>query len=200
MMNSISIFDQKKMLRHQYETLRADLSLEERENCEHNILEHIVHSEIYHSSNIICSFVSFGTEVSTKRLNEKILESGKMLCLPRIVGIRTMDMIIVHPQTSFDTNKYGINEPIGKVMEFSNELTALCILPLLSYDSRGHRLGYGGGFYDVFLQKNNQLQRLGISFSKQYSEIELPFEDHDVLLDMIVNEHGLYQIQKKKPA
>jgi 5-formyltetrahydrofolate cyclo-ligase len=41
---------------------------------------------------------------------------------------------------------------------------------------------------------------LGIAFSNQYSDTELPYEEHDAMLKMIINEHGLHQIEKKKPA
>jgi len=200
MMNHDSVIEQKKKLRHQYEAIRASLLPQEREMCEHTIMEHVFGSEVYHSSDIICSFVSFGSEVSTKHLNDKILGSGKTLCLPRIMGARKMEMIVVSKHTTFEMNKFGINEPIGQPMQSSDEVNTLCIVPLLSYDSFGHRLGYGGGFYDVFLQKYQQMLTLGIAFSKQYSDTELPCEVHDATLDLIINENGLYQIEKKKPA
>lgn len=200
MMNLDAVIEKKKKLRQQYEALRASLSTQERELCEYTIMEHICSSEVYNSSNIICSFVSVGSEVLTKQLNDRILKSGKILCLPHIIGTRKIEMIVVTRDTTFVVNKYGINEPIGQPIELAHEVNALCIVPLLSYDTFGHRLGYGGGFYDVFLQEHQQMLTLGIAFSKQFSEIELPYEEHDVLLDMIINEHGLHQSEKKKPA
>ncbi len=200
MMNHDAVIEKKKKLRQQYEALRASLSTQERQLCEYNIMEHIYSSEVYNSSNIICSFVSVGSEVLTKQLNDRILKSGKILCLPHIIGTRKIEMIVVTRDTTFVVNKYGINEPIGQPIELTHEVNALCIVPLLSYDTFGHRLGYGGGFYDVFLQEHQQMLTLGIAFSKQFSEIELPYEEHDVLLDMIINEHGLHQSEKKKPA
>ena len=200
MMNHDAVIEKKKKLRQQYEALRASLSTQERELCEYTIMEHICSYEVYNSSNIICSFVSVGSEVLTKQLNDRILKSGKILCLPHIIGTRKIEMIVVTRDTTFVVNKYGINEPIGQPIELAHEVNALCIVPLLSYDTFGHRLGYGGGFYDVFLQEHQQMLTLGIAFSKQFSETELPYEEHDVLLDMIINEHGLHQSEKKKPA
>ena len=200
MMNHDSVIEKKKKLRQQYEEIRTSLSTQEREMSEHNIMEHVFASEVYHSSDIVCSFVSFGSEVSTKQLNDKILGSGKRLCLPRIMGARKMEMIEVNSHTTYVMNKYGINEPIGQPIQLTHELNALCIVPLLAYDSIGHRLGYGGGFYDFFLGKYQKILTLGIAFLKQYSETELPYEEHDVMLKMIINEHGLHQTKKKKPA
>jgi 5-formyltetrahydrofolate cyclo-ligase len=200
MMNHDSVIEKKKKLRQQYEEIRASLSIQEREMSEHKIMEHVFASEVYHSSDLVCSFVSFGSEVSTKRLNDKILGSGKTLCLPRIMGARKMEMIEVNSHTTYVMNKYGINEPIGQPIQLTHEFNALCIVPLLAYDSFGHRLGYGGGFYDVFLGEYLKILTLGIAFSNQYSDTELPYEEHDVMLKMIINEHGLHQIEKKKPA
>jgi 5-formyltetrahydrofolate cyclo-ligase len=200
MMNHDSVIEKKKKLRQQYEEIRASLSIQEREMSEHKIMEHVFASEVYHSSDLICSFVSFGSEVSTKRLNDKILGSGKTLCLPRIMGARKMEMIEVNSHTTYVMNKYGINEPIGQPIQLTHEFNALCIVPLLAYDSFGHRLGYGGGFYDVFLGEYLKILTLGIAFSNQYSDTELPYEEHDAMLKMIINEHGLHQIEKKKPA
>jgi len=200
MMNHDSVFEKKKKLRQEYEEMRASLPIQEREMYEHGIVEHVLTSEVYHSSDIICSFVSFGSEVSTKQLNDKILESGKTLCLPRIMGARKMEMIEVNSHTTYAMNKYGINEPIGQPIQLIHEVDVLCIVPLLAYDSFGHRLGYGGGFYDIFLGEHQQMLTLGIAFSKQYSETELPYEEHDAMLKMIINEHGLHQTKKKKPA
>jgi 5-formyltetrahydrofolate cyclo-ligase len=200
MMNHDSVIEKKKKLRQQYEEIRASLSIQEREMSEHKIMEYVFASEVYHSSDLVCSFVSFGSEVSTKRLNDKILGSGKTLCLPRIMGARKMEMIEVNSHTTYVMNKYGINEPIGQPIQLTHEFNALCIVPLLAYDSFGHRLGYGGGFYDVFLGEYLKIITLGIAFSNQYSDTELPYEEHDAMLKMIINEHGLHQIEKKKPA
>jgi len=119
-MNHDSVIEKKKKLRQQYEEIRASLSIQEREMSEQNIMEYVFASVVYNSSDIICSFVSFGSEVSTKQLNDKILESGKTLCLPRIMGARKMEMIEVNSHTTYVMNKYGINEPIGQSIQLTH--------------------------------------------------------------------------------
>jgi len=196
-MNDNHIIEQKKVLRRHFERLRAGISAEEREFAETKILEHLSASDVFHDSDSICSFVSYGTEISTKNLNEFILASGKTLYLPRIRGHRTMDMIRVTPDTTFDTNTYGIKEPIGEVVEIVNALNTICIIPLLSYDDYGHRLGYGGGFYDAYLHNDHTMKKIGMCFSLQYSQTELPTEEHDIILDLVINELGIFCPQKK---
>ena len=85
---------------------------------------------------------------------------------------------------------YGISVP-------DNDQTLipdLIICPLLAYDSRGMRLGYGGGFYDStknYLRRNKQVKYIGLAFSKQKSYHDLPSEVHDVPLDAVLTETGI---------
>ena len=70
----------------------------------------------------------------------------------------------------------------------------LVICPLLAYDSKGMRLGYGGGFYDRtirYLRRNKQTKYIGLAFSEQKSYHDLPSEDHDVPLDAVLTETGV---------
>lgn len=168
--------------------------------AEQAIAKCITSTELFLSSVRICSFVSFGSEISTELLNAVILESDKTLLIPRISGMRTMDMIHVNGDTLFDANAYGIKEPIGIPCVLESDIPTLCIVPLLAFDDYGYRLGYGGGFYDVFLQEHSHVQTIGIAFSNQYSPKELPHDEHDMPMDMIITETGIHPIQNNKPA
>ncbi len=89
---------------------------------------------------------------------------------------------------------YGISVP-------DNDQTLipdLIICPLLAYDSKGMRLGYGGGFYDrtiKYFRKNKQVKYIGLAFSGQKSYHDLPSEVHDVPLDAVLTETGMDYFQ-----
>lgn len=68
----------------------------------------------------------------------------------------------------------------------------LVIVPLLGFDRTGHRLGYGGGYYDKFLAANHCKRTIGLAFSSQ-EEDRLPAEEHDKRLDMIITEKEIIQ-------
>jgi len=72
------------------------------------------------------------------------------------------------------------NIPKGKTYD-------LVIVPLVAFNRQGNRLGYGGGYYDKFLAKNNCKQAIGLAYSFQEVE-ELPVEEHDQKLDLIITE------------
>lgn len=81
---------------------------------------------------------------------------------------------------------YGIQEPAA---HFPSAAPHLLLVPLLAYDNRGHRLGYGGGFYDRTLEAL-RVPAIGVAFSGQ-EVISLPVEAHDMALSGILTEHGL---------
>ena len=87
-------------------------------------------------------------------------------------------------------NKYGILEPI------KNNYTVvpdIILVPLLAYDKFKNRLGYGGGYYDKFLnnyiKKNKKVETIGVGFSFQNYH-KLPFKEHDIRLNKIFTERG----------
>ena len=197
-MNAQSLMnEQKSKLRAHFRRLREEIGSEERAKAVQSITDFIVNTEEYKASEQICSFMSFGSEVSTELLHQHIHESGKTLLLPRISGKRKMEMIPVDEHTQFEVNAYGIKEPIGIPCQMEKDIATLCIVPLLSFDDYGHRLGYGGGFYDVFLHAFPHVNTIGIAFSQQYSTQELPHEEHDIKMNMIITESGIHPIKKK---
>jgi 5-formyltetrahydrofolate cyclo-ligase len=81
---------------------------------------------------------------------------------------------------------YGIQEPAP---HFPAAVPDLLLMPLLAFDTAGHRLGYGGGFYDRTLAALN-IPAIGIAFAGQEVS-SIPAEPHDRRLDGILSEHGL---------
>ena len=89
-------------------------------------------------------------------------------------------------------NKYGILEPFQLAKKI---IPDVMLVPLLAYDNKNYRLGYGGGFYDKFLNKylktNNKILTIGVAFSFQKYN-KLPINRNDVKLDFILTEKGIF--------
>ena len=89
-------------------------------------------------------------------------------------------------------NKFGMLEPL----ELSSHIIPnIMLIPLLAYDNKNNRLGYGGGFYDrylnKYLKKNNNILTIGIAFSFQKHH-NLPISNNDVKLNYILTEKGIF--------
>ncbi|OGL34932.1 5-formyltetrahydrofolate cyclo-ligase [Candidatus Saccharibacteria bacterium RIFCSPHIGHO2_12_FULL_47_16b] len=69
----------------------------------------------------------------------------------------------------------------------------LVIVPMLAFDGRGYRLGFGGGFYDRFLATQPDALRVGLCYEFGHQAENLPHEQHDVPLDSIVTEKNIYK-------
>ena len=88
-------------------------------------------------------------------------------------------------------NKFGMLEPLKKFKKIDPNIM---LVPLLAYDKSNNRLGYGGGFYDrflnKFLKKTKNILTIGIAFSFQKHH-KLPISANDVKLDYILTEKGI---------
>lgn len=83
-----------------------------------------------------------------------------------------MKHLAIFESTVFEENKFGIPEPISDIKIPENEID-LVLVPLLAFDLNGHRIGYGGGFYDRFLAKTHpDCIKIGLSFFDPISQEE----------------------------
>jgi 5-formyltetrahydrofolate cyclo-ligase len=115
---------------------------------------------------------------------------GFGLCLPVIVG-RDLPLVFREwrPGAPMEAGTFGIEIPAASVPAEPD----LLVVPMLAFDRRGHRLGYGGGFYDrtiAALQARRSLRAIGLAFAAQ-EVAPLPDADTDMCLDAIVTEVGV---------
>lgn len=142
----------------------------------------------------IGTYISFRDELDTKKLNQYLLERELNLALPAIdFQTKEINFFMYHKNTELIENKFSILEPKDKDKVI---FPKIILIPLLGYSKSGFRLGYGGGYYDKYLSKNDigDVKKIGIAFSFQEVE-EIPVEDHDERLDWILTEKHLYKVQ-----
>lgn len=126
---------------------------------------------------------SFRDEADTRELIAILKAMGKRVFSPRVEG---REMVAVEDKGRYALSRFGIEEPIGEAYPGDFDVT---VLPLLAVDEAGHRLGYGGGYYDRFLRGKETL-KVGYCYEFQVLD-KVPFEDCDVSVDMICTERGL---------
>lgn len=107
------------------------------------------------------------------------------------IATSTMVAVACNADTPFEENEYNIPEPVGDVIIAADELD-LVLLPLLTFDERGFRLGYGKGYYDRFLKDCRQdCLKIGLSYFEPVQAIE-DANDFDVPLDLCITPHQVY--------
>jgi 5-formyltetrahydrofolate cyclo-ligase len=102
-----------------------------------------------------------------------------------------MDCSVVNDDTIFATNKYGIAEPVDGLLTLSGEID-LIIVPLLAFDVKGNRVGYGKGYYDRFLQHcRKDAIKIGFSFFDAEPKIK-DINKFDIKLDHCITPEKIY--------
>ena len=189
----------KKELRSHMTFLRNQIQKEERLLLSERIFDRLCQSRIYLESPVIYSYVSFRSEVDTTRFNERVLKDGKQLALPKVVSKTDMEFFFVEDVSRLVPGYMGIMEPAPLHPAKPSE-KCLMVLPGLAFDRGFGRLGYGGGYYDRYVNRyTHHFYRCGICYDLQLIP-EVPRESHDLLMDYIVTEYNLLERMKQHDA
>ena len=165
--------------KRQYSSMQlAELSLD--------ILARLSMNVHFQQAQTILAYYSLPDEVNTHSLIEQLLEKGKKVLLPVVIDRENM---ILREYTGRQDLKKGalhIMEPIGK--QFPEQVYSqidIAIIPGMSFDQRGNRLGRGKGYYDKFLQQVPYIYKIGICFDFQKVE-QVPSGDTDIRMDEVI--------------
>lgn len=168
----------KKELREICLQTRNDLSEEERKEKSEIICKKLLP---YLEEKTVFSYCPFNNEVDVSMINERFKAA-----LPVIYGGKYMDAWIPN-NNEFITNSYGIKEPDpdDAILLDSSDIDVI-IVPLLGFDDNKNRLGYGGGYYDRYLEFYEGL-KIGVAFAEQKLE-SIDTDKNDVQLDIIITD------------
>lgn len=148
------------------------------------LCQHVLNLPFYQQAQRIALFYGFGEEVDTLPLLRHAL-AHKQLALPRVHGAH-MHFHLVEDLENLERSAYGILEPRAdspQVTDFD-----LVFLPALAFDGLGHRMGYGGGYYDKYFAESS-VPRIGLCFAAQV-QAEVPSLPHDLRVQGLVTEQG----------
>ena len=179
---------------------RAALDPELRRIMDGNIREAVLKSDEWKRARFVFTYLSTGDEVGTRMLIKAGLEARKLVAIPRVTGPRQMEWYALASMEELTTpgvlekSSFGIDEPRAdeKRRVPDEALTGtrmpgmtLALVPGLAFDARGYRIGYGGGYYDTFLETFT-----GVSFGlcrRAFYLSELPFlDEHDLPVTRVV--------------
>lgn len=178
----------KRELRRYYKVLRQKIPDRDRQTpliCQH-LIQYIETTGVRR----VFSYAAFGEELDLSPVHAFLWKEGYLLHLPRLTSARDMVFHRVYPFDNLIKNIYGIGEPVAdSSTETEPSAEDLIIIPALAVDEGGYRLGYGGGFYDRFLEHRPQLRTLCPVFTQQRVKTVYP-EAHDVPMRYICDAEG----------
>ena len=153
----------------------------------------ILLKKIYKNKKVYLStYYPSNYEVNSLKLFESLKKNNRIVTLlPLIKEKNSMLFFQWSPPETLKVNKYGMLEPIENKKSLVPNIS---LVPLLAFDKKNYRLGYGKGYYDKYLNKYLSLKKniltIGVAFSFQKYH-KLPISKFDVKLDYILTEKGI---------
>jgi 5-formyltetrahydrofolate cyclo-ligase len=178
----------KAALRARMRSIRSAIPAEERIRLVRDIEANLFELSQVEEAGTVLLFYSFGSEVPTAKIVQRLLDGGKRVLLPFLEG-RAMEAAELRPGDSLTATTYGPKEPSNRAPVDPATIDAV-IAPGLAFDRDGYRLGYGGGHYDRYLSRLRRgTPRVGIAFHLQVLP-GVPHGPGDQRLDFVVTERG----------
>jgi 5-formyltetrahydrofolate cyclo-ligase len=180
----------KQHIRKQIFEKRREHTDAQIEAMSHRITDQVASLREFQNAERILAYADYNHEVRTCYLIEEAWRQGKTVAVPKVEGSE-MNFYIL---TDFDQLKPGyfkIPEPVGG--EMAEWEDALMLMPGVAFDTSCNRIGYGGGFYDRYLEKHPSVTRLALAFDFQILE-EVPTEPTDILPHLVVTENRILRV------
>lgn len=173
----------KQELRRQIRQLKRAMTQEDIESRSRKLGELFAASDAYQKASTIYGYLPYNQEVRTIPMLERALKDGKRVAVPKVYGDE-MKFIYMDDLAQVSKGYAGIPEPIadGPV---ADDATALVLMPGLAFDRQGHRIGYGGGFYDKFLATERLHPTVALCYDFQVQE-QLETEEFDIPVDSVL--------------
>lgn len=150
----------------------------------------------WHDARTLGLYVAIGSEVPTRPLLEAALASGKRVAVPRTLVAE--HAIALHEVESLDElapGAFRVPEPDPRVhADVAREDVDVVVVPGVAFDATGHRLGYGRGYFDRFLDGFRGL-KVGVTYDALVADA-LPAEAHDVRMDVLVTERRVIRVAR----
>ena len=173
----------KKELRRAIREKKRAMTEEEIVSRSEQLAQLFFASEAYQNAKAIYGYMPYNQEVRTVPMLEQALRDGKRVAVPKCYGDE-MKFIFLDDLTKVEKGYANIPEPIADE-PIADDETALVLMPGLAFDPQGHRIGYGGGFYDKFLAAEPNHPTLALCYEFQMLP-SLETEAHDIPVDYVL--------------
>lgn len=173
----------KKELRQMVRQKKRAMADEEIQMKSDLLEEKFLNSEAYRNAKAIYGYLPYNQEVRTVSMLQRALDDGKRVAVPKVYGDE-MRFIWMTDLSQVAKGYAGIPEPVADA-PVADDSHALVLMPGLAFDREGHRIGYGGGFYDKFLTEEPEHPTLALCYDFQVFQ-EVKTEEFDIPVDSVI--------------
>ena len=185
----------KERLRKSVLAVRMGLDRGQAKASGQAILEKVLGLEAYRRAELVHTYVSSKeNEVDTRALICTCLKHGKRVAVPVVMpGTKTLAHALIDGLDQLVGGPWGLAQPDPAAATWlpAEARIDLVVVPGLAFDRRGHRIGWGGGYYDRFLAQV-QAVKIGLCYDELVLDC-IPGEPHDVPVDIVIAETAIHQ-------
>ncbi|PKL57714.1 MAG: 5-formyltetrahydrofolate cyclo-ligase [Methanomicrobiales archaeon HGW-Methanomicrobiales-5] len=175
----------RKILRERKDAMMP----QDRREKSQRICQHLM--KLIKNGETVMVFTSKEKEVNTEPLINNLFEQGNPVVVPIIEKEEiSLRLSYLREFSALVPSTFGVPEPIGSEIPAVADDVDTIILPMLGFDRKGGRIGYGAGYYDRFLAKHGNMRKIGVAFACQEVE-SLPVDENDMPMDYILTEDGI---------
>lgn len=174
---------EKSALRKQIRKLKRQMPKEQIDAASASLAEQFFATDYYRNARTIYGYLPYNQEVRTVPILRQALQDGKRVAVPKVYG-EEMRFIYLEELDLVEEGYAGIPEPVADE-PVAHDSTALVLMPGLAFDRQGHRIGYGGGFYDRFLAQEPNHPTVALCYAFQMLD-HLETEEFDVPVDCVL--------------
>lgn len=159
--------------------------------------------EEYKNTDVIFIYADYNKEVKTNTIIENALKSGKRVAVPRVymhevaaegASSKYMKFHYITSQNDLEKGYNGIPEPKETLpVADADTANALMVMPMVAFDEERNRVGYGGGFYDRYLDSHSFAYKVGIAYDEQKVDVIDDKNEQDIRPDMIITQKNIYR-------
>ena len=176
----------KSELRKQVLQEMKALPREEKQFIDQALTERLLQHPFYQEAKVIASYLSFSHEFQTQELIEQALKDGKKVLIPKTYPKGRMEFVVYDPQQLVKT-AFGLLEQQGDLEVVDASQIDLIHVPGLAFTTEGYRIGYGGGYYDRYLEHFSG-HTLSTIYPCQIQDF-IP-ENHDIPVQEVLIDEG----------
>lgn len=173
----------KSALRREIREKKKAMTQTEIEERSARLGELFAQTDAYQNAKTIYGYMPYNQEVRTVPILERAIREGKKVAVPKVYG-DTMRFIYLDDLNLVAKSDMGIPEPVADD-PVAEDKTALVLMPGLAFDEAGHRIGYGGGFYDKFLVAEPNHPTVALCYDFQMFA-HLDTEEFDIPVDKVI--------------
>ena len=184
--------ESKSKIRKRILNVRNNMSKEDVKKNSNAIMDKITSLDIYKHSKVVFIYMDFKNEVMTSNLIKRMLSEKKRVAIPYTDSINTVLIPSeITKESDLKQNSFGYYEP-KSILPVNIEEIDLVIVPGVVFDKNLNRIGFGKGYYDKILNRlKPSAKKVALAHDFQVLE-DIPAEEHDVKMDMIITEKNIY--------